>query len=186
MLTSVDFYNSEFGIIGGPYNIFLTYDGGETWIDKSDIYDVTVINKLAIIDDTTLIVATTLPTGILASSDSGLSWNFINAPSDVDIYREFEFLVKTQLFPFLNISLCVSHLFVFDTLSCNVAISPFLLFDISFPTSQVGYVCGQEGIYRTLDGILTWEQVFNSSTTKIQFINPTIGCTLWKRIHKNS
>ncbi|MFZ1824068.1 MAG: T9SS type A sorting domain-containing protein [Chitinophagales bacterium] len=180
VLTSVDFYNSEFGIIGGPYNIFLTYDGGETWIDKSDIYDVTVINKLAIIDDTTLIVATTLPTGILASSDSGLSWNFINAPSDVDIYREFEFFSKDTIislfeyFPFV----CRTYSF-FDTLSCNVAISPFLLFDISFPTSQVGYVCGQEGIYRTLDGILTWEQVFNSSTTKIQFINPTIGFALY-------
>ncbi|MBP8755249.1 MAG: hypothetical protein KBF51_15125, partial [Chitinophagales bacterium] len=136
VLTSVDFYNSEFGIIGGPYNIFLTYDGGETWIDKSDIYDVTVINKLAIIDDTTLIVATTLPTGILASSDSGLSWNFINAPSDVDIYREFEFFSKDTIislfeyFPFV----CRTYSF-FDTLSCNVAISPFLLFDISFPTS---------------------------------------------------
>ena len=51
VLTSVDFYNSEFGIIGGPYNIFLTYDGGETWIDKSDIYDVTFFDELAIIDD---------------------------------------------------------------------------------------------------------------------------------------
>ncbi|MBK6731718.1 MAG: hypothetical protein IPG60_12435 [Bacteroidetes bacterium] len=104
----MDFYNSEFGIIGGPYNIFLTYDGGETWIDKSDIYDVTFFDELAIIDDTTLIVATTLPTGILASSDSGLSWNFINAPSDVDIYREFEFFSKDTIISLLNISLCVA------------------------------------------------------------------------------
>ncbi len=110
-LRFIDFINKDFGIIGGQNNLFITFNGGNKFIDVNSNYirQNTNIKGLALLEDNSIILVAESVffdsigySGFFKSNDSCKSWKKIN-------------IEKTDLMNFVDLAYYKNNIYWADT-----------------------------------------------------------------------
>ncbi len=162
----VRFINNNFGMVSGNGGkIFKTTDGGTNWIDVSNTGSTVGVEGLAVIDDTTALVAQ--GTFVYRTTNGGTNWTMIDpgvpsgsgATSIVMLNKTVGYLVGSSsvLFP---------AGYIFKTTNggltwaaTNFPFSSNLLYNINYRSEFDYVVVGQNGgVFHTTDGGANWNQ----------------------------
>ena len=181
-LYSIDFFNDSIGqVVGHGGKILRTENGGKNWdLIRHGSWENFHDLKMFSAEKTLLISGGAYGGGQYFWSED--KWFYFNVEEEIYALRDLEFLDN-------NIGYSAGFGFVKKTidggLTWNILdLKDDYFFDIHFPSSDVGYICGwQGGIYKTTDAGKNWKNVhpINVAFSKryhfenIHFINNDIG-----------
>lgn len=178
-LTSVRFRDQNVGVAVGKYgDVFKTNNGGLNWTLRNNIPYVN-LNTVRWLNNKSVIAAG-YPNVLIKSDDEGMTWYDWNIPVRDSIY-DIHVRDSNSVFITYGTGNCMKSLdggVTWDT-SMHTG-SPYSLTGVFFLNNDTGFVCGQNLVYKTINGGHNWSLKndsvnINSSFNDIQFTSNDTG-----------
>ncbi|MBU1114518.1 MAG: T9SS type A sorting domain-containing protein [Bacteroidetes bacterium] len=213
---SLFFINEDVGYFVGSKTtgsqssiVLKTVDGGQNWIsqildDYIEIYSLKFISEQVGFINGIGWDEGKMNIGVSGTYDGGINWTrlksisytpgFVNKKGDIDVYENNKIISVFSS----NSSIVGSEDsgdtwdIISDDLLADSTATNYKIYDICFPSENIGYLLTEKGLYKSFDSGLNWELIktFNpyETLTRLSYLN---NLTIWiggsdGRVYKSS